>query len=220
MIPYHRYPFVNNQPYYNQFPPGDPYSENSYYTPPVMPFYQDAEYRNIPDSYYGENTQGSSPSLIAVAPPPILSNNPAVATITLFKELDGYPNYGNPSGNADILYTGNRGVWTFEVPPALFATGRFRAQLVIRGVLDDHYNVPIRRYSARITVNGTVVHNGPVPLRHGSPSGGIFTNWESLTFNVPNLRRNNRIQIVNTSSTGDNDWIALDWMEMRILPTR
>lgn len=148
-------------------------------------------------------------------PPPVLSNNPATATIVLFKELTGYPNYGNPSGNADILYTGNRGTWTFELPAPLFIPGQLRARLVIRAVLDDHANVPVSQYSARIAVNGIVVHNGPVPLQHGTPAGGRFINWSNLIFNVPNIRRTNRVVIQNTSTAGPNDWIAFDWMEMR-----
>jgi len=157
---------------------------------------------------------------ITTDPPPVLSNNPAVTTVVLFKELTGYPNYGNPSGNADILYTGNRGVWTFEIPAFLFVPGALRAQLAIRAVLDDHSNVPVDRYSARITVNGTVVHTGRLPLEHGRPAGGKFTNWSLLTFNVPNIRRINRVVIVNTSNTGPDDWIGLDWMEMRLSPAR
>lgn len=153
-------------------------------------------------------------------PPPVLSNNPVTSTITLFKELTGYPNYGNPSGNADILYTGNRGTWTFDVPQPqiLPGLGNQRGQLTISAVLDDHNNVPIRQYSLRISVNGTIVHNGPVRLPHGAPAGTVFNNWVPLTFNITNLRRNNRIVIVNTSTAGPNDWIAFDWMELRLVP--
>jgi hypothetical protein len=151
-------------------------------------------------------------------PPPILSNNPVTATIALFKELTGYPNYGNPSGNADILYTGNRGTWTFESPAFLFVPGNLRAQIVIRAVLDDHSNVPVNRYSARITINGRVVHNGRVNLPHGVPAGGRFTNWRELIFNIANLQRVNRVTIENTSTAGPDDWIAFDWMELRLLP--
>ena len=122
---------------------------------------------------------------------PLLSNNPATVNITLFKELTAFANYGNPSRNADILYTGNQGTWTFESPAFLFVPGNQRATIVIRAVLDDHSNVPVNRYSARITINVTVVHNGRVLLEHGSPAGGMFTNWRELTFNVPNLRRSN-----------------------------
>jgi hypothetical protein len=37
-----------------------------------------------------------------------------------------------------------------------------------------------------------------------------------LTFDINNLRRINRITIENTSSTGPNNWIGLDWMEIRL----
>ena len=153
-------------------------------------------------------------------PSPILTNNPPVTAITLFKELSGYPNYGNPSGNADILYTGNRGEWTFEVSPLLLVTGSMSAQLYIRAVLDDHYAVPVNRYSATITINGTVVHRGQLHLQHGTPAGGMFTNWSTLVFNVSPIRRTNTIVITNTSTAGPDDWIALDWMEMRFAQRR
>nr|WP_051033570.1 hypothetical protein [Acetivibrio cellulolyticus] len=150
-------------------------------------------------------------------PNPVLSDPPAQTNITLFKELTGYPNYGNPSGNADILYTGNRGTWNFSVPPFLFVPGNLRAQLIIRAVLDDHQNVPVNNYSARITINGTIVHTGRLQLEHGRPAGQRFDNWRNLTFNISNLRRNNRVVIENTSNAGPNDWIAFDWMELRFV---
>lgn len=156
-------------------------------------------------------TQGSDP-------PPVLSNNPPITAIVLYKEMSGYPAYGNPSGNADILYTGNRAVWTFDSPAFLFVPGNLSASLAISMVLDDHSNVPINQYSARITINGNVVHNGRLPLPHGVPVGGMFTNWREMTFNIPNVRRSNRIVIENTSSGDPNNWIAVDWMELRFVP--
>ena len=151
-------------------------------------------------------------------PPPLLSNNPAAINVSFFKQLTAYPNYGNPSRDADILYTSNQGTWTFDIPAYLLIPGRLRGQIVIRAVLDDHSSVPANRYSARITVNGNVVHNGRVPLQHGVPAGGIFTNWSELTFNIRTLRRPTRVTIQNTSNAGPNDWIGLDWMEVRLLP--
>jgi len=145
---------------------------------------------------------------------PILSNNPPVTSLTLFKELTGFPNYGNPSGNADILYTGTQGEWTFEVPPFFFIPGLLNAQLNIRAVLDDH-NTSVSRYSATISINGRVVHRGQLPLEHGRPAGQRFVNWTTLTFNVPSIQRINRIVITNTSNANPGDWIGLDWMEMR-----
>ena len=160
---------------------------------------------------------GSS-MLLPDDPPPLLSNNRVTANVVLFKELTAYPNYGNPSRNADILYTGNVGTWTFETPAFLFVPGNLRAQIRIRAVLDDHANVPVNRYSARITINGSVVHNGRVPLDHGTPAGGIFTNWRDLPFPITTMRRVTRITIENTSTSGADDWIGLDWMEIRYLP--
>jgi hypothetical protein len=165
------------------------------------------------------NTTDVEPAvLMAEDPPPRLSNNPVTANIVLFKELTAYPNYGNPSRNADILYTGNVGTWTFDTPAFLFVPGNLRAQIRIRAVLDDHANVPVNRYSARITVNGIVVHDGRVPLDHGTPVGGMFTNWRDLPFAITSLRRVTRVTIENTSTAGADDWIALDWMEIRYLP--
>lgn len=147
---------------------------------------------------------------------PFLSNNPTETTLTLFKELTGYQNYGNPSGNADILYRGNRGEWTFEVPQFFFIPGLLNAQLYIRAILDDKQPpTPLRQYSATISINDRVVHRGSLPLEHGRPYGQRFTNWNIMRFDVPNFRRINRVTIVNTSTGAENDWIGLDWMEMR-----
>lgn len=192
-----------------------PYMEQYQQAAPQPYGFQGQEYWPYDDTY----GLGAVPAQITrPSPPPLLSNNPAVSNIVLFKELTAYPNYGNPSRNADILYTGNQGTWTFDMPAFLFIPGNLRARLVIRAVLDDHFNVPVNRYSARITVNGNVVHRGQVPLAHGAPAGGMFNNWSELTFNVPNLRRNVRVTIENTSNTGPDDWIALDWMELRFTP--
>lgn len=194
------YPYYN-YPYYTNF-----YNEGSY-TPEYMQTEMFFPYTQNPFS---------SPAINQLQP--ILSNRPEVIRITAFKELVGYPNYGNPSGNADILYTGNTGRWTFTIPPILFVPGNLNAQLVIRAVLDDHSAVPERNYSATISINGSIVHRGRLPLQHGRPAGQKFTNWSELTFNVPRLLRNNTVQIVNTSNTGESDWIGLDWMELRLTP--
>jgi hypothetical protein len=181
---------------------------SSEYNPTQVPY----------EMYEGNDNSDIAPSPRQPARPPLLSNNPVSTSVVLFKELTAYPNYGNPSRNADILYTGNQGSWTFESPAFLFVPGNQRARIIIRAVLDDHSNVPVNRYSARITINGNVVHNGIVPLQHGTPTGGMFTNWRELTFNIPNIRRSNRVTIVNTSTAGTDDWIAFDWMELRLLP--
>jgi hypothetical protein len=186
--------------------------------PSSMAGFQDMYPSQGMDFTLGQDADIPTSPMSSADPPPVLSDNPATVNIVLFKELTGYPNYGNPSGNADILYTGNRGVWNFQLPAFLFVPGNLRAQIVLQGVLDDHYDVPVERYSARITINGTVVHTGRLPLVHGRPSGQRFENWRPLTFNVPHPRRSNRVVIENTSNAGPNDWIAFDWMELRLSP--
>lgn len=194
--------FMGNHQYTEQNTPasGDPFRNTNHAGTAIAP-----------------TVQPIIPAQTAADPPPILSNNPVSVTIGLFKELTGYPNYGNPSGNADILYTGNRGTWTFGSPAFLFVPGNLRPQMVIRAVLDDHANVPVNRYSLRISINGVVVHNGRVPLEHGVPAGGMFINWRDLTFNVPNIRRVTQVTIENTSNAAPDDWIAFDWMQLRLL---
>jgi len=149
-------------------------------------------------------------------PPPVLSNPTPIPGTFLLKELTGYANYGYPSGNADILYTGNRGAWNFLLPYWLPSPQSLRGQLLIRTILDDHTDVPVTSYSLTITINGSVQFSGLAPMQHGSPPGGRFINWTLFTLNVPNLSRNNRVVITNTSTAGTNDWMAFDWMELRL----
>ena len=219
-MPYMSYPFVSQyytQPYMTA-QQTMPYQQPMFQSYPVQ--YAPAQYAPVQYTYTADaddDVDYISPTLLAQQdPPPLLSDNPATTTLSLFKELTAYPNYGNPSRNADILYTGNRGSWTFRSPAFLAVPGNQRAQVIIRAVLDDHANVPVNRYSARITINGTVVHDGRVNLEHGVPAGGMFTNWINLPFDIANLRRTNRVTIENTSSAGANDWMAFDWMEIRL----
>ncbi|MEG6616743.1 hypothetical protein V6C27_09985 [Peptococcaceae bacterium 1198_IL3148] len=146
---------------------------------------------------------------------PFLSDNRPVATLTLFKELTAYPNYGNPSGNADILYTGNRGRWTFRIPGFFFSPNSLRGKLRIRAVLDDRAATPKSKYSATISINDKVAHRGKLDdLENGRPFGQRFKNWETLEFDVPDVDRLNEVVIKNTSNGLEDDWIGLDWMEL------
>jgi hypothetical protein len=215
-MPYMSYPFAGQ--YYAQ-----PYitaQQTAPYQQPMMMQGYPVQYAPVQYTYtMDDDVDYIDPMLLAQQdPPPLISNNPVTASVSLFKELSAYPNYGNPSRNADILYTGNRGSWTFQSPSFFTVPGNQRAQVIIRAVLDDHANVPVNRYSARITINGTVVHDGRLLLEHGAPAGGMFTNWRDLPFNIFNTRRTNRVTIENTSSVGTDDRIAFDWMEIRLLP--
>ncbi|MCR6544427.1 hypothetical protein [Dehalobacterium formicoaceticum] len=168
-----------------------------------------------------EEEEEENLQLMRQGPQPILSNQNPSRVLVFRKELTGYPNYGNPSGNADILYTGTQGTWTFNMPPlmAVLLNNTQRIELVIRGALDDHYNVAENRYSATVTFNGQRQNVGQLPFVHGRPAGQQFTNWNELVLNInPRLARlNNRVVIRNTSNVGANDWIALDWMELRFI---
>jgi hypothetical protein len=194
MFPCNWYPYCGGIYYYHNTPNDGPFQ------------------RKIPD-FEDKSTENRSD------PPPILSNPAPSVSMVFKKELSGYPNYGNPSGNADILYTNNRGTWAFNLLSFLpiGIGGSRRAQLVIRGALDDHYNVSENLYRAAVTFNGARVHNGPVPFVHGRPFGQMFENWRELILDIPPgiFRINNRVVIENTSNAGDNDFMALDWMEIR-----
>jgi len=190
------------------------YQGNNYY-PIAWPDNQRSFSLESPEDYIDWN------SMRPDDPPPIITNAPAATSISLVqrKELTGYPNYGNPSGNADILYTGNQGTWTFSLPAFLSVTlNRLRrVNLIIRGVLDDHYNVPENQYRMTVSVNGVPQTIGALPFVHGRPPGQRFNNWRNLNINLSPgiMRRNNSIVIRNTSSAGLNDFIAFDWMELR-----
>ena len=141
-----------------------------------MPNERQSRYPEIPGLAYEDRKRVAA----VVDPPPILSKNAPVVYFVLYKELSGYPTYGNPSRNADILYTGNRGVWTFDNPAFLLVPGNQRATLGISMILDDHFNVPVDRYSAVISINGMWCTTADCLLPHGSPAGGIFTQLERV----------------------------------------
>lgn len=192
-----------------------PYSWYYMYANNYYPLYME-QYDDFDDLYSDLDSISTN---INVLQPKLTNPAPSTALI-LRKELSGYPNYGNPSGNADILYTGNQGVWTFPLGAFLSpAFNRFRRiELVVRGALDDHYNVNENRYSMTVNVNGFRQNYNPTPFVHGRPAGQRFDNWKELVINIPrnNVTRNNRVTIRNTSSNlGESDFIAFDWMEMR-----
>jgi hypothetical protein len=210
MYPYYDYRFNTTQPVnYGMTPYGQnvqyPYGGNVQY-----PYGLDED----TEIYFGKEETGEERQ----PPQPIVTNPTPTTSIILRKELTGYPNYGNPSRNADILYTGTEATYTFNIPPFLFIPGQLNAFLIFRGVLDDHYNVSENLYTASINVNGREAFSGRVPFVHGRPAGTVFENWNNLRVNVTNFRRNNTIRIRNTSRAGSSDWIGLDWIEMRLTP--
>jgi hypothetical protein len=160
----------------------------------------------------------TEPKIVKPTNSPFISRHPATANITFTKLLSAYPNYGNPSKNADILYSGNKGSWNIAVPSYLLIPDKLKAQLIIRAALDDHIKVPANRYAVKIFINGVQLYGGRFALEHGSPAGSVFANWKELSFSVQNLREDNTITIENISSAGTADWIGFDRMELRLLP--
>jgi hypothetical protein len=146
---------------------------------------------------------------------PYLSDNLINKSILFFKELSGYPMYGNPSGNADILYTGNKGKWTFNFSNLNNIFSKHQSVILqIQMALDDHYTVPENIYSAIISINGKIVHTGYLPLHHGIPRGENFNNWKILSFEISEFKKEFSIEITNTSKAGIHDWICIDWMQL------
>ena len=161
--------------------------------------------------------RGNSGSGGAERPASLLSEGRNETEIVLFKQLAGSTRYGSPASGADVLYTGTRGEWLFELPPFLLFSRGFEAKLIIRAALDDHMRVPLERYRARISVNGTPVHDGRLFLEHGAPCGGPFLNWRDMTFSFP-LRARVRVAVENTSEASERDWLAINSMELRLRP--
>ena len=131
--------------------------------------------------------------------------------LVLRKELYGYENYGTADGRADVLYSGETGSWNFNLTGIAAGTP---IRFVIRGVLDDHYNIALDSYSIKVTVNDGEVFSGfPTGFQHGAPFGTKFANWSTLSIEAGG---ESTITIENTSPIGSAHWIALDWVELYI----
>jgi hypothetical protein len=158
---------------------------------------------------------GTAPGATATS----VSNPTATQTATsnglvLHKELNAFANYGSQDGAADVLYDGQVGAWTFTIPSVTIKS----ATLVASVVADDHTNVPTSEYSFRMWV-GACSYEGP-SLPHGSPGDARFTNWVPVT-DVATLTPGSpfTLTISNTSTTGSTgiNWIAIDWVELRLV---
>ena len=90
-------------------------------------------------------------------------------------------------------------------------------QLKIRGALDDHYNSN-SQYELLIKLNGQLKWRGNASKEflHGRPYGKPFENWRTLSFDVPayELRESKPIIKFEHRGSSENDWIAIDYMEV------
>lgn len=169
-------------------------------------------------------TLSSSRTSIAATPPaanpllpgtwltdPIPTSTESGAYLILLKELYGYDNYGTGDGRADILYSGETGTWIFS-PPHI--AGGTPVRFVLKGVLDDHYDIALDSYRVKVTVNGVEVFSGfPTAFQHGAPFGTKFANWTTLSVPAAGAWS---VSIRNASPLSAAHWIAFDWIELHV----
>jgi hypothetical protein len=154
-------------------------------------------------------------------PPAVVVFSSPELTI-LRKELSGYANYGVVDGRADILYSSESDQWLFDLSTLSLPGPIQSAQVVLSLVLDDHYGIPLTDYFGRITVNGQQVFSGGLGtglgLQHGTPLGLVFQNWQVVTFPIADLTPSVYAVGVENNTPGPvyGDWIALDYIELRL----
>jgi len=138
-------------------------------------------------------------------------------TFDLRKELYGYGNYGVADHAADVLYSHESGGWSYDLSSILGSTRQVvSADFTISGVLDDHYSVT-GSYFGTISTNGVTQFSGSFPYAHGAPYGTVFNNWATQVVPVTALDQSTfTINIANDSNLGGGDWIAIDYITLRV----
>jgi hypothetical protein len=142
-------------------------------------------------------------------------------TVTLSKDLYGFPNYGVVDNKSDVLYTGESGSWTFSIASLGINLSLYdQAKVTLSLVLDDHYSVASSNYSMNIGFLGVNQFSGATDLLglvHGAPYGTKFTNWTSASFNSSLLSDPFIINLQNTSTNiAASDWIAIDTIKLEL----
>ena len=153
---------------------------------------------------------------------PTATVTPVAGGFVLRKELGGFGNYGVADGRSDILYSPEDDQWNFDM--SVISDGIVSATAVISLVLDDHYGRPESQYVGTITLNGTQVFSGgfsTLGVSHGVPFGGIFTNWQSVSFAFSDLAPSTYTVAIDNNTTGPlfGDWIAIDFIEIHVETT-
>jgi hypothetical protein len=147
-------------------------------------------------------------------------SNPTPTTVTqtkgytLHMELNGYNNYGASDGKADILYTSTINAWTFSVPSSMPVKS---ATIAVSLVADDSTTLPASDFTYQLW-SGNCSFDTPTALAHGTPFGGMFTNWVEVDEPAyPQAGGTYTVTIFNTSNATTTDWIGVDWIELRVL---
>jgi len=130
----------------------------------------------------------------------------------LHKNLSGFPNYGE-DGAADVLYTSQSERWVFTIP-----SGNVVSASVVVSVVADDSNA-VGPYSFRLWASDCQ-YDSTTPLPHGSPPGSgshRFNNWVQLSFPADVVSASNYVVgMLNTSSSSSTNWIAIQWIELRV----
>ncbi len=135
---------------------------------------------------------------------------------TLHKELVAYGNYGAQDGVCDILYDqGEVGVWTFAIPAGNIVS----ATVVLSMVIDDGATSdPPSAYSFRLWSGAACQVDSVGQLPHGMPFATRFTNWVELSYPATLVGGTTyTVTVLNTSMTGLAGWMAIDWVDVRIV---
>ena len=160
---------------------------------------------------------------------PILSDpNPVVSysgnAVTLFKDLNGYGNYGVTDHASDILYSGDTGSWSFNLSSLGITLSDYdTAKITASLALDNYYSRPTHDYSLDVYLSGVINFSGTTDLLglvHGYPFGTTFENWTNASFDSNMLSDPFSVTITNTTSnlpeTSYSYWIAIDTIELEL----
>jgi len=164
-----------------------------------------------------------NPAPTFALPPPypatIFHSDPIATTVVsgslviLKKELSAFANYGNPSGNADIIYGQTQADWNFDLPTTITPGMVLTAEWLLAGALDDHSSLPTREYSGTVLSNGQISFAGRFPFTHGQ--GSRFNNWAVLSLPVSSgLRQSGNTLRLSSSASDGAHWVGVDWVQL------
>ncbi|MCF8567948.1 hypothetical protein LLE49_24805 [Alicyclobacillus tolerans] len=146
----------------------------------------------------------------------------STSTITITKPQTETRTYA--AQGSDILFDKQEAPYTIPLPNWLGNWDIQSVTLKLGGTLDDHYNQSANLYTGQLVVNNQSVFSGQWKFQHGSPYGGQFTNYSTMSFNLTNLiQHHNTVNLFNTSNSywlpsypGYPNWISVDNLQLVI----
>jgi hypothetical protein len=144
-------------------------------------------------------------------------------SVTLFKDLNGFPAFGAVDHAADVLGSGDSAVWNFDLLAAginpASVTG---ASISLSVALDSSANPGSDYY---LSISTPIAPGAVYPgflVNHGSPGGGPYINWSSLS---PYLSYSGSfpatLAVTGSASmlapaNGPSDFIAIDSISLNL----